>query len=287
MAINFPTSLDTLTNPTSTDTLDSPSHSQQHSDANDAIEALQVKVGIDASTPTANTVLGGDGAGNSSWRTVKTEDIDSSDKSGADATLVTGTKGTTDQIAIWNSDGDAVGADFTDGAKFDGDKLDIDFTPTNYTPDSSPTEADDVDDLSAHLKGVDSALATAGLGTKQTLSFGGDHVTANVGRHSLANGEANSTAQVAGHQTRAPVTQAGTINRVSVYHEGDLSSNNATWKILVNGTVQATLTSTGGAGSVDLFTSVGVSVSAGDYVEFEYDAGSDSPGNTITLITVD
>lgn len=50
MAINFPASLDTLVNPQSTDSVATPSHSQQHADANDAIEALQVKVGVDNST---------------------------------------------------------------------------------------------------------------------------------------------------------------------------------------------------------------------------------------------
>ena len=54
MATNFPTSLDTLTNPTSSDSLNSPSHSAQHADANDAIEALQAKVGIDSSAVTSS-----------------------------------------------------------------------------------------------------------------------------------------------------------------------------------------------------------------------------------------
>ena len=49
MATNFPTSLDSLTNPTSSDSLNSPSHSVQHSNSNDAIEALQAKVGADSS----------------------------------------------------------------------------------------------------------------------------------------------------------------------------------------------------------------------------------------------
>ena len=52
MAINYPTSLDTFTNPTATSLLTSPSHAQQHSDINDAVEALQTKVAI------GNTVLG-------------------------------------------------------------------------------------------------------------------------------------------------------------------------------------------------------------------------------------
>jgi hypothetical protein len=55
MAITYPTNLDSLTNPSSTDTLDSPSHSDQHSDLNDAVEALETKVGIDSST-TATTI---------------------------------------------------------------------------------------------------------------------------------------------------------------------------------------------------------------------------------------
>lgn len=41
MATNYPTSKDSLTNPTTSDHLDSPSHSAQHANANDAIEALQ------------------------------------------------------------------------------------------------------------------------------------------------------------------------------------------------------------------------------------------------------
>ena len=46
----------------------------------------------------------------------------------------------------------------TDGTYLDGDKIDIDFTPTSYTPDDSISEADDVDDLSAHLKGIDDEI---------------------------------------------------------------------------------------------------------------------------------
>lgn len=49
MAIQFPNSLDSLTNPQTNDTLDSPSHAGQHTDANDILEALEAKVGIDSS----------------------------------------------------------------------------------------------------------------------------------------------------------------------------------------------------------------------------------------------
>ena len=54
MATNFPTSLDAFTNPTAVDTLDSPPHDVQHADANDAIEALQAKVGVDGSAVTSS-----------------------------------------------------------------------------------------------------------------------------------------------------------------------------------------------------------------------------------------
>ena len=49
MATNFPASLDALTNPTGSDTLASPDHAGQHADSNDAIEALQAKVGVNSS----------------------------------------------------------------------------------------------------------------------------------------------------------------------------------------------------------------------------------------------
>lgn len=54
MAINFPTSLDSLTNPTSTDPQTLPSHSAQHDNVNDAVEALEAKVGVNSSAVTTS-----------------------------------------------------------------------------------------------------------------------------------------------------------------------------------------------------------------------------------------
>lgn len=54
MSINFPTSLDTLSNPSSGDTLSAVPHATQHADANDAIEALEAKVGINSSAVTTS-----------------------------------------------------------------------------------------------------------------------------------------------------------------------------------------------------------------------------------------
>lgn len=54
MATNFPTSLDTFVDPTGESPLNNPPHGQQHANANDAIEALQVKVGVNGSTDTSS-----------------------------------------------------------------------------------------------------------------------------------------------------------------------------------------------------------------------------------------
>lgn len=58
MAITYPTSLDSLANPTSTDLMDNATaaldHWTQHSDANDAIEALEAKVGVNGSAVTTS-----------------------------------------------------------------------------------------------------------------------------------------------------------------------------------------------------------------------------------------
>jgi hypothetical protein len=56
MATNYPTSLDNFTNPASTDLMNSVTvpHNEQHANANDAIEALQAKVGANSSAVTTS-----------------------------------------------------------------------------------------------------------------------------------------------------------------------------------------------------------------------------------------
>ena len=61
--------------------------------------------------------------------------------------------------------------------EIDGDKLDIDFTPSFYTPTTAPGEVDHVDQLSAHLAGIDVAIGAGGGGgggetLAQTLILG-------------------------------------------------------------------------------------------------------------------
>lgn len=54
MSTNYPTSLDTLTNPTALDKENVVSHSSQHTNINDAMEAVQAKVGINSSAVTTS-----------------------------------------------------------------------------------------------------------------------------------------------------------------------------------------------------------------------------------------
>ena len=54
MATNFPTNLDSLTNPISTDSMSVVPHADQHANANDAIEALEAKVGVNSSAVTTS-----------------------------------------------------------------------------------------------------------------------------------------------------------------------------------------------------------------------------------------
>jgi hypothetical protein len=54
MATNFPTSIDALVNPIATDSLATVNHAEQHANANDAIEALEAKVGVTNSAVTSS-----------------------------------------------------------------------------------------------------------------------------------------------------------------------------------------------------------------------------------------
>lgn len=59
MATNFPSSVDNFTNPTANDSLNSPSHSTQHANANDAIEAIETwNLGVQSSF--RNKIINGD-----------------------------------------------------------------------------------------------------------------------------------------------------------------------------------------------------------------------------------
>jgi hypothetical protein len=70
LATNFPASTDdgtTLPNPSGSSTQNSPDHAGLHSNENDAIRALETKLGTGTSTPSLNTLLIGTGSGTSAF----------------------------------------------------------------------------------------------------------------------------------------------------------------------------------------------------------------------------
>jgi hypothetical protein len=54
MATSYPGALDNFSNPAGTDPLSNPSHAAQHANVNDAVEALQAKVGVNNSSDPAS-----------------------------------------------------------------------------------------------------------------------------------------------------------------------------------------------------------------------------------------
>jgi len=76
LPILYPSALDALANPTASDTLAGVPHDAQHANANDAIEALQTKLGIGASTAaTAGHALRVTGSGATAFGQVQHGDL--------------------------------------------------------------------------------------------------------------------------------------------------------------------------------------------------------------------
>lgn len=76
MPILYPASLDSLTNPASSDTLAGVPHATQHADSNDAIEALETKLGTGASVPaTPGHVLRVSGPGGAEYAAIQDADL--------------------------------------------------------------------------------------------------------------------------------------------------------------------------------------------------------------------
>jgi len=55
--------------------------------------------------------------------------------------------------------------------EINGDLIDITFTPSNYIPNDSAPEANDVDDLAAHLQGIDDKLAAVVASTSYLFAY--------------------------------------------------------------------------------------------------------------------
>lgn len=118
-------------------------------DANKGVQVNADDLEIDASEITGDGVVEVDAGSSSHKLKVKPDSI-----TGGDTAAVTvGANG--------------VGVDV---GTLDGDHLDVDFTPAEYTPDATPSEAADVDDLAAHLKGISDEFAATGRPTQEAVT---------------------------------------------------------------------------------------------------------------------
>jgi hypothetical protein len=102
---NYPASLDTTTNLPDPEGVeldgdgdDNKVHSNLHSTVNSATIALETKVGSGASTPASGKILGGTGAGTSSWRTASEAGLAEAGHGHTDKADLTGGKVPTTQL---------------------------------------------------------------------------------------------------------------------------------------------------------------------------------------------
>lgn len=84
--------------------------------------------------------------------------VDETGKSNSDVLTYNSTSGNWEAAAAGTPGAHASSHITGGGDEIDGDQLDIDWNPTNYTPSTSPTEATSVDHLTAHLYGIDDLL---------------------------------------------------------------------------------------------------------------------------------
>lgn len=76
--------------------------------------------------------------------------------------------GNTGQITTSHSNSHINGG----GDVIDGDRLQLDYVPTNYTRNSAATGATDARDLTAHINGIDSKLVTSGTNSPNVPTTG-------------------------------------------------------------------------------------------------------------------
>jgi hypothetical protein len=107
MASDFPASLDAFPDPLVNSPLNSPSHAALHQDVNDAVEKIEVKLGVgasDADDASVNQVLMADGSGGSAWESVTNSKIDTTGEASGSVLVADGAGGASwasDSIGLW------------------------------------------------------------------------------------------------------------------------------------------------------------------------------------------
>ncbi|MGE3804148.1 MAG: hypothetical protein AB7K24_05700 [Gemmataceae bacterium] len=168
--------------------------------------------------------------------------------------------------------------------EIDGDRLDIDWNPANYTPDGSPTEAGNSDHLTAHLKGIDTALGPASV--VGVAAYNTNTVThTSTGNWQTVTWDAerfdtNSLHSTASNTSRITFDRAGKWLVIgTVYWSDGNTTGDRGLRIIKNGSTSPQFGSDfGNASSKIVHTAFAfMSVAANDYVELQ--AYQNSGGN--------
>jgi hypothetical protein len=107
MASDFPASLDAFPDPLVNSPLNSPSHAALHQDVNDAVEKIEVKLGVGvspASGASDGQVLMADGSGSTEWASITADEIDSTGQPAGSVLAADGAGGASwafDSIGMW------------------------------------------------------------------------------------------------------------------------------------------------------------------------------------------
>jgi hypothetical protein len=149
----------------------------------------------------------------------------------------------------------------------DGDLVDIDYVPTNYTRTLTPPTTS-LEELTSHLRGIDLALAAAGGAATAVLSWGGGSIAASTATRYLSPWWDTGIAPLSPVQWRSPRT--GTVRSLRIRHNTPTGNgNDIVYTLRVNGVATAltvTVASTSADGS-DLVNSV--AVAPGDLLDIE------------------
>lgn len=189
MATDYPTAIDgssTLPNPSAGNFTNSPSLSGAQTNQNDAIKAIETKLGTGSSTPASNKVLLGTGAGASTWQQLTSAELRGvlSDETGTgSAVFATTPTLTTPKVNTINEETAANGVT-VDGLNIKDSKLNTNnsVVTANYT--NSSVTADKLSTGAAYNSIVTSQTTTSTSFTD--LATVGPAVTVTIGVNGLA-----------------------------------------------------------------------------------------------------
>jgi len=150
--------------------------------------------------------------------------------------------------------------------EIDGDTLDIDFVPTNYTRNTTPPQVTDVEELTAHLAGIDNALGGLANDGSGILTWGNNSVANSTASRVLDPGYENRTAPLSTSTALIDVRvpRAGTLRNLYIEHNNPGGTGAIiTYTVWVNGAPTAITTSLASTAAQASDTVNSVAVAAG------------------------